>query len=95
MYPVDVSARLSAAHTPPAIGETAVEIPAATKKRLGLGDARSWIAVSQGNRFAWPGPDLRPITSGRIDPPPLYRQVRDRFAAFHGARRAPVVQRSP
>ena len=36
-------------------------IVAATKRRLGLDDARSWIMVTEGNRFAWPGPDLRPI----------------------------------
>jgi len=84
-------------HTAPANVETAVEIPAATKRRLGLDDARSWIVVSEGNRFAWPGPDLRPITTGRFDygflPPSLYRQVRNRFAAFYAARRAPVVRR--
>ncbi|WP_428536206.1 hypothetical protein [Rhodopila sp.] len=39
-------------HSPPAIPEAAVEIPAATKRRLGLDDARSWIVVTEGNRFA-------------------------------------------
>ncbi len=85
-------------HSAPTNVETAVEIPSATKERLGLDDARSWIVVSEVNRFAWPGPDLRPITAGRFDygflPPSLYRQVRDRFATFYAARRAAVVKRS-
>ena len=44
-------------HRPPAIAEAAVEIPLPTKRRLGLDEARSWIVVTEGNRFAWPGPD--------------------------------------
>jgi hypothetical protein len=47
-------------HTPPANSALAVEIPHATKRRLGLDDERSWILLTEANRFAWPGPDLRP-----------------------------------
>jgi hypothetical protein len=85
-------------HAAPASVETAVEIPAATKRRLGLDDARSWVVVSEGNRFAWPGPDLRPIAADRFDygflPPSLFRQVRERFAAYHAMRRTPIVPRT-
>jgi hypothetical protein len=38
-----------------------VEIPAATKNRLGLDGERSWVVLTEANDFIWPGPDLRPI----------------------------------
>jgi hypothetical protein len=40
-----------------------VEIPLATKRRLGLDEARSWIVIAEANRFEWPGPDPRPMRS--------------------------------
>ena len=49
-------------HSPPERPEEAVEIPAVVKRRLGLDEARSWIVVSEINRFIWPGPDLRPVS---------------------------------
>lgn len=39
----------------------AVEIPPNVKKQLGLDDDRSWIVVTELNRFIWPGPDIRPV----------------------------------
>lgn len=51
-------------HTPPEAPEKAMEIPAATKKRLRLDDERSWIITTEVNRFIWPGPDLRPVPGG-------------------------------
>jgi hypothetical protein len=73
-------------HAPPADANDAVEIPRATKQRLGLDADRSWIVITEANEFVWPGPDLRPI-SGRDAstiaygplPPRLFAQVRDRF----------------
>lgn len=53
-------------HHAPARPEDAVEIPAETKRRLGMDEARSWVVVTETNTFAWPGPDLRPIP-GRPD----------------------------
>ena len=46
-------------HSPPADPETAIEIPAVTKARLGLDALRSWIICTEANVFVWPGPDLR------------------------------------
>jgi hypothetical protein len=43
-------------HSPPAEPDLAVEIPIETKRRLGLDDQRSWIIVTDANRFVWPGP---------------------------------------
>lgn len=51
-------------HTPPIKGEDGVEIPLATKKRLGLDIERSWIITTELNQFTWPGPDLRPTAAG-------------------------------
>ncbi|GCA49862.1 hypothetical protein KGO5_02308 [Sinorhizobium sp. KGO-5] len=50
-------------HTPPGKPDEAIEIPPTTKRRLGLDDEPSWIVLSESNRFAWPGPDIRPVDS--------------------------------
>jgi hypothetical protein len=88
-------------HATPADPADAVEIPAATKRRLGLDTARSWIVVSEVNRFVWPGPDVRPISRAEPDrfdygllPPSLFRQVRERLAACAAARRLRAVRRT-
>jgi hypothetical protein len=52
-------------HTPPDCPENAMEIPQATKARLGLDGERSWIITTEVNRFLWPGPDIRPTTEGK------------------------------
>jgi monoterpene epsilon-lactone hydrolase len=51
-------------HSPPADPAGAVEIPAAVKRHLRFDDDRSWIIVSEGNEFDWPGYDLRKIGTG-------------------------------
>jgi hypothetical protein len=75
-------------HTPPRNPDDAIEIPAITKTRLGLDSDRSWIVVSEANRFTWPGPDLCPVP-GRdassvaygILPPDFFARVRNAFLA--------------
>lgn len=52
-------------HTPPENPENAIEVPLATKTRLGLDGERSWIITTEINRFIWPGPDIRPITEDK------------------------------
>jgi hypothetical protein len=81
-------------HTPPEYVDEAVEIPPATKRRLGLDAARSWAIVSEVNRFTWPGPDLRPVSRSETDrfdygfvPPSLFRQIRDKLGACAAAQR--------
>jgi len=73
-------------HSPPGNTTDAIEIPAETKRRLGLDDERSWIVVSEANVFGWPGPDIRPSVLGRFEtaaygllPANLFRDVRERF----------------
>ncbi len=90
---------LPVTHTPPRDPTLAVEIPPATKRRLGLDDARSWIIIAEANRFTWPGPDLRPMKSGETStvvygelPADLFRKVRDTWLASSTARQAIVTR---
>ncbi|MDO8353665.1 MAG: type II toxin-antitoxin system PemK/MazF family toxin [Aestuariivirga sp.] len=75
-------------HTPPSNPDLAVEIPPATKRRLGLDDERSWVVLTEANRFTWPGPDLRPTRRGEAAsvlygelPGSLLVKIRDGFVA--------------
>lgn len=92
---------LPISHTPPADPALAVEIPAATKRRLGLDDERSWVVLSEANRFIWPGPDLRPLRLGDaasvafgLLPYSLFETIRRKFMAAIQARRSGLVRRS-
>jgi len=73
-------------HSQPKNADDGIEIPQETKKRLGLDQARSWIMISELNRFVWPGPDLRPISRDEPErfaygvlPPKLFRLLRDKL----------------
>jgi hypothetical protein len=96
-----VVAVLPVTHTPPRQADDAVELPLLVKRRLGLDDARSWVVVTELNRFVWPGPDLRPVPpteAGRFDygvlPPGLYRRIRERFLAAAQAQRVRQTPRT-
>lgn len=54
-------------HREPEGRSVGMEIPEAIRRTLGLDERRQWIIVSEGNAFAWPGPDLRAIPD--LDPP--------------------------
>lgn len=80
--------------SPPSIG---IEIPPVTSQRLGLDHDRSWIIVTELNRFQWPGVDLRPIPkTGQFAygmlPPRLFSQV---SAALRDAAGARTLQATP
>jgi len=86
-------------HTPPSDPAFAVEIPAATKRRLSLDEARSWIVLTEANRFSWPGPDLRPAMLGDTAtvfygelPADLFRKLRERWLSLAGFRRSIVTR---
>lgn len=91
---------LPVTHIPPADLRFAVEIPAPVKRRLGLDDERSWIVVSESNRFSWPGPDLRPARLESIDgyhgalPPALFAEVKRKFVALARSGEHKSVSRS-
>ena len=99
----DVVTVLPITHTPPSHSETslAIEIPADTKRRLGLDDDRSWIVLSEANRFVWPGPDLRMAQDGDPSsvvygmlPARLFERIRTTFLDALKGRKASLVQRS-
>lgn len=87
-------------HTPPGDPGEAVEIPLATKQRLGLDFEKSWVVCSEVNRFVWPGPDLRSIPGRFGDvvygdlPYRLFEQIKQRVLALYTARRLRTVARS-
>jgi hypothetical protein len=92
---------LPISHTPPSNPLLAVEIPAATKRRLGLDDDRSWVVLTEANRFVWPGPDLRPSQPGDAGsvaygplPYRLFEDIRLKFIAALKASAARTVQRT-
>jgi hypothetical protein len=75
-------------HTAPRRAGDAIEIPPLTKRRLGLDDAKSWVVLTEANRFIWPGPDLRPLRQGDPQsvafgflPDGLFEEIRRRFIA--------------
>lgn len=88
-------------HSRPAKGVAAVEIPQATKARLGLDDAPSWIILQEANRFTWPGTDIRPfdglkgrtVSFGYL-PPGLFKIVRDGFLSLADAGATAEVERT-
>jgi hypothetical protein len=95
---------LPVTHAPPSDPALAVEILAATKRRLGLDEARSWVVLTEANRFRWPGPDLRPAVPGdsatvAYGPLPyaLFEEIRQKFIATvraaRGARRGCAAER--
>lgn len=87
-------------HSPPVAGQSAIELPQATKQRLGLDDARSWVILTEANDFIWPGPDLRPVGKDRstvaygVLPPAFYRTVRDAFVREARSSRKVLVPRT-
>jgi hypothetical protein len=91
---------LPISHSRPADPDLAVEIPALIKRRLNLDDERSWVVLTEANRFIWPGPDLRPGMPGNsasvgCGPLPfaLFEKIRTKFIAAIRAKRASIVPR--
>jgi hypothetical protein len=85
-------------HRSPADPASGIEIPMPVKRHLGLDDDPSWIIVSEGNEFVWPGYDLRKLPhSDRYDygflPPRFFNQVLRAFIAFYQAHRRRIAPR--
>ncbi len=87
-------------HSAPRDPAEGIELPPATKRRLGLDDDRSWVVLTEANRFDWPGFDLRPavgddassVVLGEL-PAGLFRKIRDGWLALAAQRRS-IVTRS-
>jgi hypothetical protein len=91
---------LPVTHARPVDPDSAIEIPAPTKRRLGLDDDQSWIVVTECNVFAWPGPDLRFARGEGAEsaaygllPARLFEVVREKFLAAHEKAKAQFVMR--
>ena len=92
---------LPISHAPPSDPLLAVEIPAAVKRRLKLDEDRSWVVLTEANRFRWPGPDLRPSRPGDAQsvaygllPYGLFEDIRLKFVAALKSRAAAGVPRT-
>ena len=88
-------------HTPPSDPRGAVELPAALKRHLGLDDERSWVVITEFNRFVWPGVDLQPrpgVTPRRYEygviPGKFMARIIEVFDAARRARRVASVVRT-
>ena len=88
-------------HTPPSDLELAIEIPTQTKQRLGLDDERSWVILTEANRFVWPSPDLRMTKPGNVSsvvygslPANFFETVKSRFIENAKARKAKLIKRT-
>jgi hypothetical protein len=88
-------------HTPPQTSSHALEIPPATKSRLGLDGDRSWIVLDESNAFRWPGPDLRFAENGNPQStiygmlsPAFFKIVLERFRQLEMQKRASRVKRT-
>jgi hypothetical protein len=81
----------------PRLADEGVEIPAAVKRHLGLDDAPSWVLVSEGNEFEWPGHDLRKRRGGSYGygflPPRLFDRIVKAFVDWHQQHRGRLVSR--
>lgn len=88
-------------HTAPRDPDDAVPFPVALKRAIGLDDRPAWIVTTEGNAFAWPGPDLRPVRGrmprtvvyGRV-PAGLLRRIAASYLANRTRQRARLVQRA-
>lgn len=88
-------------HAAPRSPDEGVELPPAVKTRLGLDHERSWIIVSEGNDFIWPGPDLRALAGEGLEsvacgflPPRLFQAIRSRFLARARTGQAGMAKRT-
>jgi hypothetical protein len=88
-------------HLPPSRPDEAVEIPADTKHRLGLDEERSWVVLTEANRFLWPGPDIRRAIPGKQDsfafgelPYGLFVKIKAGFLLAASAKKAAMITRS-
>jgi hypothetical protein len=78
-------------HSQPDDPASAVELPQAVKRHLGLDTDRSWIVLDEVNEFTWPGFDLRPIPGKRDTfaygflPPRLFDALTARLAEVWAA----------
>lgn len=89
-------------HAKPDDESAAVRLVERVQRQLGLDTEPAWVVINEANRFVWPGPDLRPISSDEPDqfaygflPRDVFLDIRDRMVAWHRAHRVSIVRRDP
>lgn len=74
------------------------EIPLQTKERLGLDHRKSYVVLTEVNRFRWPGPDLRPADGIRFHygflATKTFRRLKSRVEEEASKRRLRFVMRT-
>jgi len=86
--------------SPPTDVAAGVEIPAATRDRLGLQVGPCWVIVTEVNIFVWPGPDLRHPENANDGfvygslPHALMLRIKQSFAAWRARGRVRAIRRS-
>jgi len=86
-------------HAEPERSSEAIEVPLNVRRQLGLDRDRSWIVLTELNRFIWPGPDVR-IAPGQESPfhdaiPDwLFFQVKDGIQRHLGADGLAITKRT-
>ena len=86
-------------HSAPDPVADAMELPKNVKRDLGLDRERSWIVLTELNRFLWPGPDIRPVGGdggprfGAV-PDWLFVRMRDAIVAGNKSGRLRVTRRT-
>ena len=84
----------------PEVDGAGVEIPTATRARLGLQREPCWVVVSEFNLFRWPGPDLRPLEAGEGSfvfgrlPKELVLRIREAFRDWRARGPTRMVRRT-
>lgn len=88
-------------HSAPQAEIHAIEIPRATKHRLGLDQRQSWVVLTEANRFYWPGFDVRPEKSGDPSslaygelPAVLYERIREKWLELFEKRQTRILART-
>lgn len=86
-------------HSRPESAADGIEIPGNVKKQLGLDGERSWIILTELNRFIWPGPDVRPAPGSESPfydalPDWLFERVRQGMLGRAEAGRLKVTKRT-
>lgn len=92
---------LTITHRPPSKPDATIEIPADTKRRLGLDGEKSWVVLTEANRFLWPGPDIRRAIPNKPEsfafgqlPYGLFVKIRAGFVRALRAKTATTIARS-
>lgn len=86
-------------HSAPLGDTVAIEIPARVRAHLGLGDAPSWVVVSEHDVDEWPNGGLAPLPgrpgvfSYGFIPPSLFGDIKRQFLSLIEQGRAAAVRR--